>query len=578
MWPYKAVAWFVLLTGLLAAQAPPPTPRRPAVSGGGGFGGGGRSDAWTSAGIVLVGELSGGMLAASGARLRCMGTLQVVRVLKGEIPTGARGPLSWEFEPRGVSRVPAGSPVPPLYGLWALQRTADGSLQPLMFNSSPLDSAVVGRSFLPLPRVTPTGGLAYDQDASSGAKIAAELGAAMENMAITGWDRLVTEFRAAPSGGVSTRPNPAAEAGPLSLFQALLRSLSDLGGADTAPVYKYLSVSAYPDLQMTGIAGRLRTGDAEAALLLERSVPRLSRSIALSELPGSLARFPWRDSPAATLALARTAVGESELPFLEQSVAGGLARTGRLEYLPYLAVMLGSPNMAIREAAIGGICSLLRSSARARGASGGLWKPEMQPFCAIGSPPLRGTAEERRFLDYWTRWWAANQQRIPADPSVPRPAPPARYLLATRVEVARKIVLAERRFESFFRELDAFRRAKKARATATETQPPEGTLLSSRLSGEDDKKLEEITLRVAASLSAYEQKFRQARNETLVRGVPPDPAIGRASVEEHDRIVADGASELMREMTPQGWSVVVDFILKMNVQVSGGETGTPPER
>ena len=44
-----------------------------------------------------------------------------------------------------------------------------------------------------------------------------------------------------------------------------------------------------------------------------------------------------------------------------------------------------------------------------------------------------------------------------------------------------------------------------------------------------------------------------------------------ASVEEHDRIIADGASELMSKMTPQGWSVVVDFILKMNVQVSGGE-------
>jgi hypothetical protein len=144
--------------------------------------------------------------------------------------------------------------------------------------------------------------------------------------------------------------------------------------------------------------------------------------------------------------------------------------------------------------------------------------------------------------------------------------------------VVRKTVLADRRFEIFFRELDAFRNAKKARAAATGTQPAEGTLLSSRLRGEDDKKLEEITLRVAASLTAYEQKFRQARNEALVRGDPPNPSLGATLVEEHDRIIGDGASELMREMTPQGWGVVVDFILKMNVQVVGGESTTPSVR
>jgi hypothetical protein len=517
------------------------------------------------------------MLTASGVSLRCTGTLQVVRALKGEMLSGARTPLSWEFEPRGVSRVVAGSPVPPLYGLWALKR-AGGSLQPLQFNSSPFDSAVLGRSFLPLPRTTPTGDLAYGQDVPAGAKIAAELGAAMENMAIAIMDRLRTEFQVMPAGGVSARPIQAADAGPISLFQALLRALSDLRDADTAPVYKYLSVSPYPDLQMTGIAGRLRSGDAEAALQLERSAPLLNHTVAFSEIPGSLGRFPWRDSPAAALALARTAVGETELAGLELSVAGGLARSGRLEYLPYLAVMLGSPNMGVREAAIGGICSLLRPSTRARGASGGLWRPEMQQFCSVDSPPLRDTAEERPYLDYWTQWWAANQERIPTDPAVPRPVAPGRYLSARRVEVVRKTVLADRRFEIFFRELDAFRNAKKARAAATGTQPAEGTLLSSRLSGEDDKKLEEITLRVAASLTAYEQKFRQARNEALVRGDPPNLSLGATLVEEHDRIIGDGASELMREMTPQGWGVVVDFILKMNVQVVGGESTTPSVR
>ncbi len=451
--PTKFVACLLLIAGQLAGQGgsgrvSPASARSGTVS-------------WTAADTILIGELSGGTLAASGARLRCTGLLQAHRVLKGDAVPGSQFSLAWEFEPTLPVNARAGVPLPPQYGLWMLERTVEGSLRPLRF---PPPSNALGGYYVPFPPTQPSGSLAYTNEAPLDRKLAAELAAAMESIASTAGDNLNVKWTVPPSEGGGRLSESA------SRFQPLVRLLLSTGYSSAAPVFQYLSESSYPNLRSAGIVGRLRGGDAEAALALERDASRLADTVAMFDLSSTLMSFRWQDDLPAAHALARTALGDTQLPGLETVAAARVSSLRKMEFLPYLAVMLESPNTGNRDTALMGLCTMVRQTPIQPTDFGGLWKPEMQQYCPNHSP-LQDPAEERVYLDFWRQWWADNREKVQADPNVPRPVAPARYFSNAAVAGERIPVPMTRRLGMFVNMAASFKRGREARRGLPRTNP-----------------------------------------------------------------------------------------------------------
>jgi hypothetical protein len=550
MSPHKLVGCLWLLAGLLAAQVAPSGPASQGVVSGV------PEYPWKTADVVLVGELTGGILSASGARVRCNGMLQAHRVFKGDLAPGAQFPVAWEFVPGAPLNVKTAPSLSPQYGLWALERTADGVLRPLQFPQLSPQNSVLGTSLLEMPPARPSGRLAYPADATLHGKLASELAAGMESMAAADGDRLNPQPSPLPSGGVALKFTQ-----PVRRFQTLLTALTRLNYADAERVYRYLSASPLPELQGAGIAGLLRNADAEAALALERDAPRLANAVAIFEMPRILTGIPFADNPAAAHALARAALGETELRGLETRLPGLVSSTRSLEFLPYFVVMLESPNLDARNAALVGFCSLLRPSSLRPAPPGGYWKPEMQRYCPERSLP--DVAQQKVYVDLWKHWWDDNRQQIEADPAVPHPAVPARYRLNEQREDEYVQAPLELRFEILMREIVSFQRMRQQAPAGAPADPrPPGTPLNARLGREDDDKLAEIALRVTTTLDAISEKAREASMTAAFQGARMSPALAKALRAESDQAIMSGLADLKRELSPQGWREFEDRLSK----------------
>jgi len=201
--PHMRALCLFAIAQLLAGQVRPGGPSAGARPG---------TVSWEAADTILIGELTGGTLVASGARLRCTGFLQAHRVLKGDAGPGSQFSLAWEFEPMLPVIARARAPLPPQYGLWMLERTAEGSLRPLR---SPMTSNALGGHYLPLPPTQPAGSLAYTKESPLDFKLAAELAAAMESIAVTAGDNLNVKSNVPPSEGGGRMTESASRFKPL---------------------------------------------------------------------------------------------------------------------------------------------------------------------------------------------------------------------------------------------------------------------------------------------------------------------------------------------------------------------------
>jgi hypothetical protein len=248
----------------------------------------------------------------------------------------------------------------------------------------------------------------------------------------------------------------------------------------------------------------------------------------------------------------------------------------KIEFLPYLAVMLESPNTGNRDTALMGLCTMVRQTSIQPRDSGGLWKPDMQQYCPNHSP-LQNPAEERVYLDFWKQWWADNREKIQADPNVPRPVAPARYFSNATVAGERITVPMTRRLRMFVNMADSLKRGREAQAGPSTEQSATGTVLTGRLSAEDDRKLEEIALRIFGSLAATQEKSRVAMNAAAVQGTRPDQAPMEALNSETEKTLTTGLADLQRELSYAGWKVVEDYLLKMNI-VAVGISAPAPEK
>ena len=95
------------------------------------------------------------------------------------------------------------------------------------------------------------------------------------------------------------------------------------------------------------------------------------------------------------------------------------------------------------------------------------------------------------------------------------------------------------------------------------------------MSAEDDRKLEEIALRISAALAATQEKSRAAMAAAAVQGARPDQTFMQALNSEAEQALTAGLADLQRELSYAAWKVVEDYLLKMNIVAVGLSAPAP---
>jgi hypothetical protein len=409
--------------------------------------------------------------------------------------------------------------------------------------------------YLRLPEAQPSGDLLYPPEASLAAKIACELGAALEVLAAAEDAELSdVEWRSERSGYIDYKPTDEQR-----YFQSILQVLGLLDSGDTLAVYRHFSNSRLLSLHAVGLAYLVGHGDSAAAMTVEREAPTLAKALGLSSISVALPEKPTEQDFAAAHALARVALSETELPALEVSVAFRLGELHRPEFVPYLGVMLESPIVSTRDAAISGLCDFLRAAKSVNPMLGDLWKPEMGEYCPFESP-IRDPVFEAKSISFWRQWWASQRERFESDPSYPRPTAPARYATPPP-QYARVAVPIEARFLLFISMMERGGSLALLHPSASPEDAPRGrTMLVNQLSSADDEVLDRITRSVAARLAAHQEKVQRSLNALRVQELPPSPELTRRFSEQATEILKSGLLELQRELSSGGWTTILDYM------------------
>jgi hypothetical protein len=518
------------------------------------------TDSVQSATDVLVADIASASATDSGSEVNVQATLRAIRILKGDMSAGAEVAVQWHYRPGPREGPAVTTKVPHARGLWFLRRNAEGALEALQAGVMTMTS--LGGAFLPLGASAPS----YADDEPLQTKIAREIGAALEDFVATHAAELIP-LRPAPDGsahGLPWRP-------PFLEYQALAMALQSLDPKAAAPVYESMSVLPDPNLKTLGILGRLETGDSSAVFDLERSLPAvLSGTAALHTrlLPSGLGRLDLRNDLPAAHALARIALSDPSFPRLEAELAFTLARTHSPEMLPYLVVMLGSPEPWSRDSALMAFCQLLGSPTPAA-----FWSPEMAGYCPNASP-VNDRELEQKDIQFWIGWWDSHREEIAKTVRLPSPAVPARYGAAPR-EVAP--VPVEVRFE-FLLHMAAEKppdHYHAADGTIVEGPPPGSDALfsdpvSDKLEPADRAILHQVLEAVNAKLAAIQERSGQIMNAARVAGTMPSLQQLKELSAARQTAIKAGLTDLESKLSPEGWQIADRFLKGMDAGSSSG--------
>lgn len=504
-----------------------------------------------SADVVFIGDIVGGTAVDLGSRIACKATVQVERFIKGDGAIGSEFTLSWEYEPYGMMPPEEARSVPRAHGLWMLRRAEDGTFMPFQ---AALQDRNLGGVYLRLPEIPVNAKLAYAADDSPEVKLAAELGSALQFAAENEGSNLNVDWKLPRFLGEN---NPILHA--QRDFQDLMQALEASGPAAAAPVYRYFLELTLPNLRAIGIRGVLRSGDTDAVFLLEKEAASFDNTLGISALVASVWHLPLDKNLPAAHALARVAVGETEFSQLEASAASMLGELKRPEFLPYLAVILDSPVLGSRCAAVLAFCDAVRPSRGQDPQMAGFWRPEFSEYCPVGAPIIDPVVERKDVL-FWKQWWAGQREQFESEDSFPRPMPPARYSTANRREVEREIRV-ELRFDGFVSTISSFRQIGPIPPSDLPRTPSERGLLLPCLSAGDDQTVDQTAGRVFSSMEASTTKLRSTMDAYRVQGKPQDEELLQAIEEERAVIARKGMQDLRQALSPDGWQVVERLIM-----------------
>ena len=525
------------------------------------------ADTLQTASDVVVADITGGSAADNGSQVTVKATLHAVRVLSGDINAGADLVVEWHYRPNPGESPAVTTKVPLARGLWFLRKDSNGALEPMQAGMmSPM-----GNSFLPLGASAPS----YADGEPLQTKVAREIAAALEELA--------TEHAAALA---PRPPERTVWSNPRAQYQSLTVALQAIDQAAAIEVYQSLSMLPDPNLKALGIFGRLRAGDAAVIFELERNLATvLSANRALETHPVSLNGLNLRGNLAAAHALARIALSDPTIPGLDGELALVLARTRSAEMLPYLMVMLGSPEPGIRDSALMSFRFLLGPMPD----PSALWEPEMAGYCPMGSP-VNDREIEQKDIQFWTQWWESHREEIAKTVALPTAAAPARYGAARREEGEIPI---EVRFE-FLLHMSADKRPEHYHAedgTIVEAPPPvpDGPHdpVSGQLEPADREIFHQVIESVNGKLAAVQERGRQIANAVRITGTMPTREQSRELDAGRTAALRTGLAELQTKLSPEGWQTVERFLKPTGAAAVGAASSviitspretSPPEK
>jgi uncharacterized membrane protein len=513
------------------------------------------TDTLQTASDILVADVTAGSAVDNGSQVTVTATLHAVRVLGGDIAPGADLTLQWQYQP-GPGEGPAvTTKVAQTRGLWFFHKNPQGAREPLKASMmSPM-----GGSFLPLAAGIPSGPLSYTDAQPLQTKIAREIGAAIEDLVTQHAADLVPRRLEVMAGG----PAPA-WVGTRTTYQSLTMALESLNQAAAAGVYQYFSTLPDLNLKTLGIFGRLNAGDTSAIFDLEKNLPSVASSFdAWNHMPPLLSLDLRKDLTAAH-ALARIALSDITVPGLEGGLAFTLARTRSPEMLPYLAVMLSSPESGIRGSALMSFCQLLGPMP----APTALWSPEMAGYCPNGSP-LNDRDLEQKDTQFWKQWWESHRDEIAKTVTLPTVAVPVRYRTPPNTgwqEVTE--VPVEVRFESLLHMTAAMQPEHYHAADGTIVggpPPARHDPLSGQLNPDDREIFRQVIESVNAKLAAVQTRAQQMLNAARIAGTRPDLQQSKALYADRQAALRTGLDELQARLSGEGWQSVERFLKGMSI-------------
>lgn len=525
------------------------------------------SDTLQTASDVLVADITSGSAADNGSQVTVKATLHAVRVLSGDINAGADLVVEWHYRPNPGESPAVTTKVPLARGLWFLRKDSNGALEPMQAGMmSPM-----GNSFLPLGASAPS----YADGEPLQTKVAREIAAALEELA--------TEHAAALA---PRPPERTVWSNPRAQYQSLTVALQAIDQAAAIEVYQSLSMLPDPNLKALGIFGRLRAGDAAVIFELERNLATvLSANRALETHPVSLNGLNLRGNLAAAHALARIALSDTTISGLDGELALVLARTRSAEMLPYLMVMLGSPEPGIRDSALMSFGFLLGPMPD----PSALWEPEMAGYCPMGSP-VNDREIEQKDIQFWTQWWESHREEIAKTVALPTAAAPARYGAARREEGEIPI---EIRFE-FLLHMAADRQPEHYHAAdGTIVEGPPDTPnaphdpVSGQLEPADREIFHQVIESVNGKLAAVQERGRQIANAVRITGTMPTREQSRELDAGRTAALRTGLAELQSKLSPEGWQTVERFLKPTGAAAVGAASSviitspretSPPEK
>jgi hypothetical protein len=332
--------------------------------------------------IIVVGEVLSGQ--QSGSRVAF--TLRVDRNLKGNIVPASVIQVEWDRAP--VTRTP--QQISGHYGMWFLHANANGTWQllPATHSNAPLPLSLACYPILKgsAPSTSSVGAQSVND------LVAGELSTAVEHLSSG-----TTEFYYTATG---------------------LLSLS--GTSAVTSQYQRLSQMPDPQLQVLGLIGLVRQGDAvsiERVLELQEAL----RTSKLSVHMVSAVRNVRDGTPRAAQALGSLATTSGVGSGLQMAASEALRSVHTKESLPFLVALLDSPNALIRHEGLAGISMFVENLP--------IQKPEMVPSMTwltpqgpapyrtadtdkysakFGEPPDR----QAEYVAFWKSWWAKVRSQL----------------------------------------------------------------------------------------------------------------------------------------------------------------------
>jgi len=487
------------------------------------------ADTLTNATDVLVADITHGSGIDNGSVVGVRATVNILRVLAGNLTPGAGLTLEWQYHPAPYENPAVTSKVPAIRGLFFLRKSPSGGFEPLQASGP---SALLGGFALPLE----TGDAIFcPADEALPSKIACELGTALELLITSHAADFDLHRPQAPANGVlapwvQTRMN----------YQALRFTLDALDPAAAAPVFRRLSALPDANLKSVGLAGRLRGGDANAMFEVEKNLTQLVLTIDAAYLTFAMTSLDLAGHVPAAHAFGRLALSENPLPGFEGAFIFRIGWTHDPQFLPYLAAMLENPDSVARSSVILAFCTLLTPSKT-------VWQPGMKEFCPAQTP-IHDREVEARDTAFWKQWWSEHREQIAATTELPSVAAPARYRSAPPQNAAVEAPI-EIRFQSLL-----------SMSANTDVDP-----LASQLNPSDRATYQQIVKVTSQKLQALQKQGEQMVNAARIAGKPPDIEQSKSLWTSQETALKSAVQQLRDTLSPDGWKAVETFLKNMGV-------------